>query len=60
VVLQLGIRCYTNNFSLKNLHHVTKQIRETSLTWREGCRLKVFENRVMRRIFGPKRDEVGG
>jgi hypothetical protein len=25
---------------------------------REGHRLKVFENRVLRRIFGPKRDEV--
>jgi hypothetical protein len=25
---------------------------------REGRRLKVFENRVLRRIFGPKRDEV--
>jgi hypothetical protein len=28
------------------------------LTLREGCRLKVFENEVLRRIFGPKRDEV--
>jgi hypothetical protein len=26
----------------------------------EGTRLKVFENRVLRRIFGPKRDEVAG
>jgi len=25
---------------------------------REECRLKVFENRVVKRIFGPKRDEV--
>jgi len=25
---------------------------------REECRLKFFENRVLRRIFGPKRDEV--
>jgi hypothetical protein len=24
----------------------------------EGHRLSVFENRVLRRIFGPKRDEV--
>jgi len=29
-----------------------------SLTLREECRLRVFENRVLRRIFGPKRDEV--
>ena len=28
-----------------------------SLTLREECRLRVFENRILRRIFGPKRDE---
>jgi hypothetical protein len=27
---------------------------------KEECRLRVFENRVLRRIFGPKRDEVTG
>jgi hypothetical protein len=31
-----------------------------SLTPREEHRLRVFENRVLRRIFGPKRDEVTG
>jgi hypothetical protein len=31
-----------------------------SLTLREKHRLRVFENRVLRRIFGPKRDEVTG
>jgi hypothetical protein len=31
-----------------------------SLTISEEHRLKVFENRVLRRIFGPKRDEVTG
>jgi len=31
-----------------------------SLTLREERRLRVFENRVLRRIFGPKRDEVAG
>jgi hypothetical protein len=31
-----------------------------SLTIREEHRLRVFENRVLRRIFGPKRDEVIG
>jgi hypothetical protein len=31
-----------------------------SLTLREECRLRVFENKVLRRIFGPKRDEVAG
>ena len=31
-----------------------------SLTLREESRLKVFENRVLRRVFGPKRDEMTG
>jgi hypothetical protein len=31
-----------------------------SLTLWEECRLRVFENRVLRRIFGPKRDEITG
>jgi hypothetical protein len=29
-----------------------------SLTLSEEHRLRVFENRVLRRIFGPKRDEM--
>jgi hypothetical protein len=31
-----------------------------SITLRVEHRLKVFQNRVLRRIFGPKRDEVTG
>jgi hypothetical protein len=31
-----------------------------SLTLREERRLRVFENRVLRRVFEPKRDEVTG
>jgi hypothetical protein len=31
-----------------------------SLTLREKHRVRVFENRVLRRIFGPRRDEVTG
>jgi hypothetical protein len=31
-----------------------------SLTLRETHRLRVFENRVLKRIFDPKRDEVMG
>ena len=30
-----------------------------SLTLREESRLRVFENRILRRIFGSKRDENG-
>jgi hypothetical protein len=31
-----------------------------SLTLREEHRLRVFENKVLRRTFGPKRDEATG
>jgi hypothetical protein len=31
-----------------------------SLTLREEHRLRMFENKVLRRIFGPKRNEVTG
>ena len=31
-----------------------------SLTLQEERRLRVFENKVLRRIFGPRRDEVTG
>jgi hypothetical protein len=31
-----------------------------SLTLREGCRLRVSENSVLRRIFGLRSDEVRG
>ena len=31
-----------------------------SLTLRDERRLRVFENRVLKRVFGPKRDEVTG
>jgi hypothetical protein len=38
----------------------SKIIETWSLTLREERRLRVFENRVLRRIFGPKRDGVTG
>ena len=31
-----------------------------SLTSREECRLRIFENRILRRIFRRKRNENGG
>jgi hypothetical protein len=31
-----------------------------SLTLREEHRLRVFENKMLRRIFGPRKDEVTG
>jgi hypothetical protein len=39
---------------------VSKYLTAWSLTLREERRLRVFENRVLRRVFGPKRDEVTG
>ena len=35
-------------------------ISSMSLTLREERKLRVFENKVLRRIFGPRRDEVTG
>jgi hypothetical protein len=32
----------------------------SAIGWMVSHRLRVFENRVLRRIFGPKRDEVTG
>jgi hypothetical protein len=46
---------------LKFIVHMQLYACETrSLTSREEHRLRVFENRVLRGIFGPKRDEVTG
>jgi len=42
------------------LHVVLYGFETWSLTLREERRLRVFENRALRRIFGPKRDEVTG
>jgi hypothetical protein len=42
------------------LHFVLCGCETWSLTLREEFRLRVYENRALRRIFGPKRDEVTG
>jgi len=39
---------------------VVQILKDWSLTLREKCRLRVFENRFLRRVFGPKRKEVTG
>ena len=50
-----------NNLSNKHILPVVLYGCETwSLTLREERRLRVIENRVLRRVFGPKRDEVTG
>jgi hypothetical protein len=47
-------------FKITILPVVLHECETWSLTLREGHRLRVFENRVLRRIFGPKRNEVTG
>jgi hypothetical protein len=42
--------CYRDSFALTY----------KMMMFREEHRLRVFENRVLRRIFGPKRDEMTG
>ena len=42
------------------LHVVLYGCETWSLTLREECRLRLFENRVLRRIFRSKRDKVTG
>jgi hypothetical protein len=58
---------FSNNLFVSILFHLSP-IRDVSLygceawslTLREEGRLKMFEDRVLRRVFGPKRDEVTG
>ena len=54
--------CKLASFSRRTLlHGVSKLVSEIwSFTLREERRLRVFENMVFRRIFGPKSDEVTG
>ena len=69
-MLSFGAECFVFQFAMKNLkikiyRYIILSVLlygcETwSLTLTEERRLRVFENRVLRRIFGPKRDEVTG
>jgi hypothetical protein len=61
----LSSRLQSRNVKVKTYKTIILPVvlygRETwSLTLKEAHRLRVFENRVLRRIFGPKRDEVTG
>jgi hypothetical protein len=49
------VKCY--NY-VKHNDEVLYGCETWSLTVREEHKLRVFENRVLRRIFGPKRDGV--
>jgi hypothetical protein len=57
--------CYARNVKVKIQKTIILPVvlygcETWSLTLREQHRLRVFENRVLRRIFGPKRAEVTG
>ena len=58
----LSSRHHSNNLKIKIyktkiLPVVLYGCETWSLTLREECWLKLFENRILRRIFGPKKDE---
>jgi hypothetical protein len=57
-MLKIIYKCLRNGQIL--WHIVLYGCESWSLTLREEHRLRVFESRVLRRIFGPKRDEVTG
>jgi hypothetical protein len=60
-VFQVAIQKYKDRvYRTKILPVVLYGFETWSLTLREDQRLRVFENRVLRRIFGPKRDKVTG
>ena len=61
----LSFRLLSKNLKIKIyrtiIFHVALYGCETwSLTLRKERKLRVFENKVLRRIFGPRRDEVTG
>jgi len=57
--------CYPKNLKIKIYRTIILPVvlygcETWSLTLREGHRLRVFENRVFKRLFGPKRDAITG
>jgi len=62
-ILKSGNACYHSVQNLLSSSLLSKNLKfcmgvKMVSRMREEHRLKVFENRVLRRIFGPKRDEV--
>jgi len=61
----LSSRLTTKNFKIKIFRTIILPVvlygcEIWSLTLREERKLRVFENMVLRRVFGPRRDEVTG
>jgi hypothetical protein len=67
-LLSFGAVSFAFQFAIKNIQIVIHRTiilpvvlygcETWSLTLREERRLRVFENRVLRRVFGPKRDAI--
>jgi hypothetical protein len=56
----IGRKCFRSNTYDKTIQHYNDGCETWSLTSREEIRLRVFENRVLRKVFGPERDAVTG
>jgi hypothetical protein len=61
----LSSRLLSKNFKIKIYRNIILPVvlygcEAWSVTLREERRLRVFENRVLRRVFGPKRDKGTG
>ena len=60
-IFQFSVQAYKENiYRTIILSLVLYGCENWSLKLREERRLRVFENRALRRIFGPKRDEKAG
>jgi len=66
-LLPFGAESFVFQFAIQNVKNMYRSIillvvlyvcETWSLTLREERRLRVFENRVLRRIFGPEKDEI--
>ena len=60
----LSYRFLSKNIKIKMYRNIILPVfcgcETWSLTLREKSRLRMFENRVLRKVFGLKRDEVTG
>jgi len=64
-IIDMSSRLLSKNLKIRIYRTITLPVvlygcETWSLTMREEMKLRVFENRVLRRIFGPRRDEVTG
>jgi hypothetical protein len=55
-----SLKTWRLNYKTIILHVVLYEHETWSLTLREEHRLRVFENRMLKRIFGPRKEEVAG